>query len=194
MNFSCSHVVRIRFVAAIATLMVAHAANAQNSVIWATDASVGFSNGRGGLFALRENPGAEIAGSVRKPLRHSIGLDAEVDYDWSWKLPDPDLTCVSDPRGGCAPRFPAIAGPLGLVGVTFGTADVVQLRVNAGLAGYSADNTRLGAPVTAIDVAGAPMSWFAIVAGWRAFELPNYRGDRLTVTTWHLGLRLQTHR
>ena len=44
------------------------------------------------------------------------------------------------------------------MGVTLGAADVVQLRVNAGLAAYSADNTRLGAPVAAIDVAGAPMS------------------------------------
>jgi hypothetical protein len=195
MNLSRSHVgVRVRFVAMIAAVVVTRAANAQNSVIWATDASVGFNSGRGGLFALRENPVAEIAGSVRKPLRHSIGLDAEVDYDWSWQLPDPDLTCEIDPRGGCAPRFPAIGGPVGLVGVTLGAADVVELRVNAGLAAYSADNTRLGAPGTAIDIAGAPMSRLAIVAGWRAFELPNYRGDRLTVTNWHLGIRLQTNR
>jgi hypothetical protein len=192
-NLFCSRI-SIRFVAAIAAVVIVHAANAQTGVIWATDASFGFSNGRGGLFALRENPVAEIAGSVRKPLRHGIGLDAEVDYDWSWQLPDPDLTCEIDPRGGCAPRFPAIGGPVGLVGVTWGAADVVELRVNAGLAAYGADNTRLGAPVTAIDIAGAPMSRLAIVAGWRAFALPNYRGDRLTVTTWHLGLRLQTHR
>jgi hypothetical protein len=38
------------------------------------------------------------------------------------------------------------------------------------------------------------MSWLAVVAGGRAFALPNYRGDRLTVTTWHLGLRLQMRR
>jgi hypothetical protein len=80
------------------------------------------------------------------------------------------------------------------VGVTLGPADVVQLRANAGLAAYSVGNTRLGAPVTAIDVALAPMSWLAVVVGGRTFVLPNYRGDRLTVTTWHLGLRLQTHR
>jgi hypothetical protein len=78
------------------------------------------------------------------------------------------------------------------VGVTFGAADVVQLRVNAGLAAYSAGDTRLGAPAVATDVALAPMPWLAIVAGGRAFVFPNYRGDRLTLTTWHLGLRLQT--
>jgi hypothetical protein len=195
MNLFCSRVsVHVRIVAAIAALVVAHAANAQNSVLWATDASVGFSQGRGGEFALRSNPVAEIGVSARKPLRYNIGLDAEVDYDWSGRLPDPDLTCIVDSRGGCAPRFPEIGGPVGLVGVTLGAADVVQLRVNAGLAAYSADNTRLGTPVTAIDIAGAPMSSLAIVAGWRAFALPDYRGDRLTVTSWHLGLRLQARR
>jgi hypothetical protein len=52
----------------------------------------------------------------------------------------------------------------------------------------------IGAPVTAIDVAVAPISWLAVVAGGRAVALPNYRGDRLMVTTWHFGLRLQTYR
>ncbi len=197
MNLSCLHSgFRVRFAAAVAALGFVHAANAQNSVVWAADASLGGNIGRGGQFALPSNPVAEIGVSVRKPLQHSIGLDAEVDYDYSWKLPDPDLTCIIFPpfsSTGCAPRFPAISGPLGLFGVTFGAADVVQLRVNAGLAAYSADGVRLGAPVTEIDVAGAPVSRLAVVAGWRAFVLPNYRGDRLRVTTWRLGLRLQTH-
>ena len=187
----CSRV-GVRFVAAIAALLVVHAANAQTGLIWATDASVGFSHGGGGEFVYRSNPVAEIGVSVRKPLRRGIGLDAEVDYDWSGNLTGDDLLCRVDTRGGnCTPRFPRISGTVGLVGVTLGEADVVQLRVNAGLAAYSADDTRLGAPAAAIDVALAPMSWLAIVAGGRAFDLPSYRGDRLTVTTWHLGLRLQ---
>ena len=76
--------------------------------------------------------------------------------------------------------------------MTFGAADVAQLRVNAGIAAYSADNTRLGAPVASVDVALAPMPWLAVVAGGRAVDLPNYRGNRLTVTTRRVGLRLQT--
>jgi hypothetical protein len=76
------------------------------------------------------------------------------------------------------------------VGVTFGAADVVQLRVNTGMAAYNIGNTRLGAPMTA----AAPIPWLAFVVGGRAFALPNYRGDRLTATTLHFGLRLQTHR
>ncbi len=195
MNLYCSRgSVHVRIVATIAALVVVHTANAQTGVIWATDASFGFSNGRGGEFVNRSYPFAAMAVSVRRTLRHGIGLDAEVNYDWSGNINAADLLCVVDSRGNCTPDFPYITGPTGLVGVTFGAADVVQLRVNAGLAAYNADNTRLGAPVIAIDVAVAPISWLALVAGGRAFELPNYRGDRLTVTTWHFGLRLQTHR
>ena len=188
----CSRVsVSVRFFAGIAALVVVHAANAQTGLVWATDANVGFSHGGGGEFVYRSQPVAEIGVSVRKPLLHSIGLDAEVDYDWSGNLNGQDLLCRLDSRGNCTPRFPEISGSVGLVGVTFGAADVVQLRLNAGLAAYSAGDTRLGAPVAAIDVALAPISWLAVVAGGRAFALPNYRGDRLTVTTLHLGLRLQ---
>ena len=60
------------------------------------------------------------------------------------------------------------------------------------MAAYGAHDTHLGAPVTAIDVAVAPSSWLALVAGVRAFVLPDYLGDRLMVTTWRLGLRLQS--
>jgi hypothetical protein len=195
MNIFCPRgSVHVRFVATLAALVAAHAANAQSSVTWATDASVGFSHGGGGEFVNRSYPLAEMGASVRRALRHGVGLDAEVDYDWSGNINQGDILCAVDSRGNCVPDFPYISGPTGLVGVTFGAADVVQVRVNAGMAAYSADNTRLGAPVTAIDVAAAPMSWLAVVAGGRAFALPNYRGDRLTVTTWHLGVRLQTHR
>ena len=192
MNLFCSRI-SIRFVAAIAALVVVHAANAQTGIIWATDASIGGSYGTGGQFVYRTNAVTEIAESVRKDVRHGMGLDAEVGYDWTIDT-NFDLLCALDSRGNCLPRFPDIGGPLGLVGVTLGPADVVRLRANAGLAAYSVGNTRLGAPVAEIDVAVAPMSWLAVVAGGRAFALPNYRGDRLTVTTWHLGLRLQTRR
>jgi len=192
-KFFCSRA-GVRCAAAIATLVFVHAANAQAGFIWATDASVGFTHGGGGEFVYRSNPLFEIGASVRKPLRRSVGLDAEVDYDWSGNLNGQDLVCRLDSRGNCTPTFPVISGTVGLVGVTLGAADVVQLRVNAGLAAYSANDTRLGAPAAGIDIALAPKSWLAIVAGGRGFALPNYRGHRLTVTSWHLGLRLQTNR
>ncbi len=126
----CSRVsVSVRFVAAIAALVVVRAANAQTGLIWATDANVGFSRGGGGEFVYRSQPVAEIGVSVRKPLRHSIGLDAEVDYDWSGNFNGQDLLCRLDSRGNCTPTFPEISGSIGLVGVTLGAADVVQLRV-----------------------------------------------------------------
>ncbi len=195
MNLFCSRGNgHVRLVATIAALVMVHTAKAQTGVVWATDAFIGLSHGGGGDFVNRSNPVAEIAASVGKPLRRGIGLDAEVSYDWSGNIAaHADLCRVNSPGGACTPDFPSISGPVGLVGVALGAADVVQLRVNAGVAAYSVSNTRLGAPMTAIDVAMAPTSWLAVVAGWRAGVLPNYRGDRLTVMTWHLGLRLQTH-
>ena len=171
-----------------------HTAAAQSSVVWTTDASIGASNGAGGQFVYRTNGVAELEVSARKDVRHGVGLEAEVGYDWSIDT-NFDLLCVVNTSGGsCLPRFPEIGGPLGLVGVALRPVDVVQLRVDAGMAAYGVGGTRLGAPVTAIDVALSPMSSLAIVVGGRAFVLPNYRGDRLTVTTWRVGLRLQTHR
>ena len=67
-----------------------------------------------------------------------------------------------------------------------------ELRANVGVAAYSVDNTRLGAPLTAIDVALTPVSWFGILVGGRAFVLPNYRGARLTATAWDFGFRIRT--
>jgi hypothetical protein len=194
MNLFCSRgSVHLRIVATIAALVVVHTANAQTGVIWATDAWIGGSHGMGGEFVSRSTMVAEIAASVRKDVRHGVGLDVEFGYDWNIDTSN-QLVCALDSRGNCMSGFPGVGGQVGLVGVTLGAADAVQLRVNAGMAAYNIGNTRLGAPMTAIDVAAAPSSWLALVAGGRAFELPNYRGDRLTAITWHFGLRMQTHR
>jgi hypothetical protein len=197
---------RLFIVAPIASLFVVQTAKAQGSAIWAADASVGPAHVRGGEF-VNSSSFERIAASVRKNLRHGMGLDAEVGYDWLGNLvTNPDLNCAADfATGGCLPYFPSIAGPSAVVGLSFDAASAVELRVNVGVAAYSVEsspndshsasavkyNARLGAPVTAIDVAPFPNSWITMVVGGRAFVVPNYRGDRLSVTTWHLGLRLQ---
>ena len=184
----------VRFVAAIATLAIVRPAIAQTEtgVTWAMDASVGPTYGVGGDFASRSNPFAEIALSVRRDTKRGFGVDAEFAYDWSATIGGDALCAVSPSGTGCLPDFPAFSGGLGLVGLTLGRPSAVQLRLNAGMAVYGVHDTRLGAPVTAMDVAVAPSSWLAFVAGVRAFVLPNYLGDRLMVTTWRLGLRLQS--
>lgn len=137
----------------------------------------GASRGRGGEFVNRSQPLAEIALSIRKDMRRGLGIDAEGGYDWSASIEaQPDL-CVVNSRGTCTPSFPAFGGPFGLLGVTLGAPSAIQLRLNTGIAAYTDNQPRLGAPVAAIDVALAPMSWLAIVAGGRAFALPNYQGQ-----------------
>jgi hypothetical protein len=186
-----SHTTRGRLVVVIATLMVAHTARAQ-TVTWATDASVGFTRGGGGEFAHRRNQLAEITGSVRREVRPGFGVDAEVGYDWSGQIEARGTFCGLDSRGNCVPDFPTFAGPLGLLGITLGAPSATQLRLNAGMARCTLGHTRLGAPVAAMDVAVAPFSRLAIVTGGRAFLVPNYGGDRLSLMTWRLGLRLQS--
>lgn len=184
--------VHVRIVGTIAALVVVHAANAQTGISWATDASIGFTRGGGGEFVNRSHPLAEIAASVRKDVRRSFGIDAEGGYDWSANIEaEPDL-CLLNSRGNCTPNFPAFGGPFGLLGVTLGPPRVIQLRLNAGLVAYTDNRTRFGAPVAAMDIAVAPISWLAIVTGGRAVVVANYLGDHLTVTTWRLGLRLQS--
>jgi hypothetical protein len=181
-----------RLVVVIATLMVAGPARAQ-TVTWATDASVGFTRGGGGEFAHRRNQLAEIAGSVRREVRPGFGVDAEVGYDWSGNIaPRNDAICGVDARGTCVPDFPGFSAPLGLLGITLGAPSAVQPRLNVGMAARINSHTQLGAPVAAMDIAVAPVSRLAIVTGGRAFLVPNYGGDRLSVMTWRLGLRLQS--
>lgn len=170
--------------------MVVHPAGAQTGVTWAMDAALGPTYGIGGDFARRSNPLAEVAVSFRRDTRPGFGIDAEIGYEWSTIL-NGEL-CAAIPPAKCPADFPAFSGPLGLLGITWGSPRAAQLRLNAGMAVYGAHDTHLGAPVTAIDVAVAPSSWLALVAGVRAFVLPNYRSDRLMVTTWRLGLRLQS--
>ena len=186
----CAVVVRSAVV--IAALGMVRPAIAQSGVTWAMDASVGPTYGVGGDFVNRSNPFAEIALSVRRDTKRGFGIDAEFAYDWSATIGGDALCAVSPSGTGCLPDFPAFSGGLGLVGLTLGSPSAVQLRLNAGMAVYGVHDTRLGAPVTAMDVAVAPSSWLAFVAGMRAFVLPNYLGDRLMVTTWRLGVRLQS--
>jgi hypothetical protein len=180
----------VRFLAALAALIAVHPASAQTGITWATDATVGLTRGVGGEFGNRWNPLAETAVSFRRDMRPGFGIDVEVGYDWSANINNE--LCFATPPGRCLPDFPAFSGPLGLFGIAFGAPNAIQLRLNAGFAAYGAHTTRLGAPAAAMDVSVAPSSWLAIVAGGRAFVLPNYLGDRLMVTTWRLGLRLQS--
>ena len=144
------------------------------------------------MSSLTDGTIAEITGSVRREVRPGLGVDVEVGYDWSGQIEASETFCGLDSRGNCVPDFPTFAGPLGLLGITWGAPSVIQLRLNAGMARCTLSHTRLGAPVAAMDVAVAPFSRLAIVTGGRAFLVPNYGGDRLSVMTWRLGVRLQS--
>ena len=181
-------------VAAMASLVVAGPMEAQAGLTWAADASVGAAHVGGGEFVDHSTSAERIAASVGKKLGHGIGVDAEAGYEWFGNLDirNGAICIVSTSGGSCLPYLPMIGGPSGLVGLSVDASRFAELRMNVGVAAYSVDNTRLGAPLTAIDVALTPVSWFGIVIGGRAFVLPNYRGARLTTTALQFGFRIRT--
>jgi hypothetical protein len=131
--------------------------------------------------------------SLRRNVRPGVGLNAELAYDWIGVTLGGDAICVLDSHGACKPDFPPVGGFEGLLGVSVDAGGVAEFRVNAGRAAYSVDNTRLGAPTGAIEVATTPHSWLGVIIGAHSFVLPNYRNDRVWGTNWQLGLRLRSH-
>jgi hypothetical protein len=182
-------------VAGIATLLVVHPAKGQSAYAWATDGSLGAVYGKGGEFLYRSNFGARAGLSVRRDLRNGIGWDAEGGYEWMGFVQSGDAICGVDSHGGCMTvNFPTLSGPSGVVGVSLRPANVIELRLNVGMADYAVNSTRLGAPLAAVDIAPFPNWWCDVVVGARAVDVPNYRGYRLLVSTFSLGVRLRGDR
>lgn len=178
----------------LATLFATRAVYAQAGVVWAIDGSVGFSQAEGDAFVNRGDLVERFALSARRSLRHGIGLNAELGYEWTGVVIGGDAICILvSPQGGCKPDFPPIGGPSGLVGLSVDAGAIAELRIGTGMAAYNVGNTRLGAPIAAIDLATTPHSWFGVLIRTHAFMLPNYRNDRVWGTTWQLGLRLRSH-
>jgi hypothetical protein len=163
---------------------------AQGRTTIAVDATLGAGFGKGGEFYNRAQQSGRIAVSVRRSRSTQVGLFGEVALDAV--LPSGDLlVCYQSPRGGCLQRFPDFWGPTLTGGLIAQRIDRFEARLGVGGGALSSGGSRVGAAVSQLDVAFFPLSHIGLITGTRWIVVPRYRGDRLSVLPWAIGLRLR---
>jgi hypothetical protein len=101
--------------------------------------------------------------------------------------------CFPNPRGGCKDSYPEFFGPVATIGAIGRTAnDRLEGRIGVGGAAYIADGTRVGAVVSHLDAALFPFTHIGVIAGGRWIAVPRYRGDRLSILPWMIGVRYRS--
>lgn len=163
---------------------------AQGRTTMAVDAALGAGFGKGGEFYGRNQHSGRIAVSVRRSRPTQVGFFGEVALDAV--LPSGDLlVCYRSPRGGCLQRFPDFWGPTLTGGLIAQPIDRFEARLGVGGGALSAGGTRVGAAVSQLDMAFFPVSHIGLTAGTRWIVVPRYRGDKLSVLPWAIGLRFR---
>jgi hypothetical protein len=88
--------------------------------------------------------------------------------------------------------YPEFTGPATIIGGIVRRADErVEVRAGFGGASYVADGARTGAAVTQIDAAAFPVTHVGLTLGLRWIAVPRYRGDRLSILPWAVGVRIR---
>lgn len=163
---------------------------AQGRTTVAVDATVGAGFGKGGEFYGRNQQSGRIAVSVRRSRLTQVGFFGEVALDAV--VPSGDLlVCYRSPRGGCLQRFPDFWGPTLTGGLIAQPIDRFEARLGVGAGAFSAGGTRVGAAMSQLDMAFFPVSHIGVIAGTRWIVVPRYRGDKLSVLPWAIGLRFR---
>ena len=163
---------------------------AQGRTTMAVDATVGAGFGKGGEFYGRNQQSGRIAVSVRRSRQTRVGFFGEAALDAV--LPSGDLlVCYRSPRGGCLQRFPDFWGPTLTGGLIAQPIDRFEARLGVGGGAFSAGGTRVGAAMSQLDMAFFPVSHIGLIAGTRWIVVPRYRGDKLSVLPWAIGLRFR---
>jgi hypothetical protein len=158
---------------------------------FAADLAVAGGRGGGGDYWDRSITGVRVALSLRGRGSGRVVPYGELGMDWLAISVGADAICAPASRGGCALPYPELAGPGVSIGAVARPNGRLELRAAVGGAVYGADGTRVGAATGSVDVAAFPVSRLGLVAGARAVVVPRYRGDRLSTTTWTLGVRVR---
>ena len=179
----------IVFVVACGLALRSERSAAQGRTTMAVDATVGAGFGKGGEFYARSQQSARIAVSVRRSGPAHIGFFGEIAMDAADGGEDL-LVCYFSPRGGCLQRFPEFWGPT-LTGGLIAQYDRFEARLGVGGGALSSNGTRVGAAVSQLDVTLFPVSHIGLIAGTRWIVVPRYRGDRVSILPWAIGLRFR---
>jgi hypothetical protein len=179
-------------VGAVVLLPVSTVLGAQSRTSFAVDGSINPGIGKGGEFKDDGTASWRVAASLTRSGAGRLGMFAELAADPTSLMTGDKLTCVPSTRGGCAPRFPSFSGASALLGVESGRGKS-RFEVRAGIGGgvVSSNHTRVGAVITQADAGLFPLWHAGVVLGWRAAIIPRFRGDRLTVRSAVVGIRLR---
>jgi hypothetical protein len=168
---------------------------AQTRTSFAIDATLGGGFGKGGEFFDRQLVGARLGVSVRRGQPSHVGVFAEGSIDAVGLSMGHAAVCYPNPRGGCLDSYPELFGPTLVAGLVVGGEDgVSELRAGLGGAAYATGDergSRVGAAVGQVDAAIFPVAHVGLVFGGRWIVIPRYRGDRLSVVPWMLGIRIR---
>lgn len=179
----------------IATVAVAtlhgSTSHAQSKYSFAVDASANPSEAKGGEYKNDFVTSVRGAASLTRTMNARISMFAEVAVDPA-SATNTDKDCIPSSRGGCAPPYPAFTSASALLGVVSGR-ERSWFEVRAGVGGgvVSHDGTQVGAVVSQADLGLFPVRHLGLVLGWRATIIPRFQGDRLTIRSALVGLRLR---
>ncbi len=166
-------------------------AEAQRRLTVAVDATLGAGTGKGGEFYDRTLAGARIAASLRRSGQRRLGFFGEVAVD-ALSINSSHLSiCYPAQDGGCLASYPDFWGPTVTGGLIVQPTERLEARLGAGGGVLIGSPTRVGAAIGQADVAFFPLSHIGLVAGARWVAVPRYRGDRLSILPWAIGLRLR---
>jgi hypothetical protein len=182
---------RILRIAAVGLALtpVRSVAQARNTI--AVDLTAGPGYGSGGEFFDRNLSGARVAASVRGSAQGRIGYFGEVAMDWLSITQGHAAVGYISSRGGFKDSYPEFMGPTGVVGIVAGGTSRFEGRLGVGGAAYDGNGTRVGAILSQVDAALFPVAHVGLVAGVRWIVVPRFRGDRLQIIPWMIGLRLR---
>jgi len=164
---------------------------AQRRTTIAVDATVGAGFGEGGEFYDRNLQGARIAASLRRSNQTRFGFFGEIAIDALSIGSGHVAVCYRNPRGGCLPAYPELWGPTATGGLIAQPTARIEARLGVGGGVFIADGTRLGAAVSQADITLFPVTHIGLIAGARWVAVPRYRGDRLSLLPWAIGIRLR---
>ena len=164
---------------------------AQAGKTLAVDATFGAARGGGGEFIDRELKSLRIAASLRRIGPQHFGYFADLAIDAPSLPSDHFAICKPRSSGGCVPWFPSLWGPSLAAGAVARPTTRIEVRVGAGGGAYFNKGSAVGGVLGLFDVAWLAASHVGVVVGGRWILLPSYRGDRLSLAPWALGVRVR---
>ena len=164
---------------------------AQQRVRVTLDATLGAGFGKGGEYRSRSIGGARVAVSTRYQRATGWSPFGEFSLDGLSLGRVQGAGCQLNSRGACIQPYPELIGATTVLGLAATRASRVDLRLGVGAGAYTADGTHTGAMIAQADITTFPFETVGIVAGARWIVVPSYRGDRLSILPWMIGLRVR---